>query len=51
MNNIRIEAAVCGVSVGSVYNYFDSKAALVEAATESVRRASNEENSHAYMDI
>ena len=28
--NIRSVAAACGVSVGSIYNYFDSKAALVE---------------------
>ena len=31
--SIRSVAAACGVSVGSVYNYFDSKAALVSAAT------------------
>ena len=29
-------AAACGVSVGSIYNYFDSKAALVGATVESV---------------
>ena len=29
-------AAACGVSVGSIYNYFDSKAALVSATVESV---------------
>ncbi len=34
--NIRSVAAVCGVSVGSIYNYFDSKAELVGAAVESV---------------
>lgn len=34
--NIRSVAAACGVSVGSIYNYFDSKAALVAAAVESV---------------
>lgn len=34
--NIRSVAAACGVSVGSIYNYFDSKAALVEATVESV---------------
>ena len=34
--NIRSVAAACGVSVGSIYNYFDSKAALVSAAVESV---------------
>ena len=31
--SIRSVAAACGVSVGSVYNYFDSKAELVSAAT------------------
>lgn len=34
--NIRSVAAICGVSVGSIYNYFDSKTALVGAAVESV---------------
>lgn len=34
--SIRSVAAACGVSVGSIYNYFDSKAALVSAAVESV---------------
>lgn len=34
--NIRSVAASCGVSVGSIYNYFDSKAALVCATVESV---------------
>lgn len=34
--NIRSVAAACGVSVGSIYNYFDSKAALMCAAVESV---------------
>ena len=34
--NIRSVAAACGVSVGSIYNYFDSKAALMGAAVESV---------------
>lgn len=34
--NIRSVAAACGVSVGSIYNYFDSKSALVAAAVESV---------------
>ncbi|MCI9334276.1 MAG: TetR/AcrR family transcriptional regulator [Lachnospiraceae bacterium] len=34
--NIRSVAAACGVSVGSIYNYFDSKAALVCAAVESI---------------
>lgn len=36
--NIRSVAAACGVSVGSIYNYFDSKAALVSAVVESVWR-------------
>lgn len=34
--NIRGVAAACGVSVGSIYNYFDSKTALVTATVESV---------------
>lgn len=34
--NIRAVAAACGVSVGAIYNYFDSKAALVGATVESV---------------
>lgn len=34
--NIRSVAAACGVSVGSIYNYFDSKTALVGAVVESV---------------
>lgn len=34
--NIRSVAAVCGVSVGSIYNYFNSKADLVGATIESV---------------
>ena len=29
--NIRSVAAACGVSVGCIYNYFDSKTALVGA--------------------
>ena len=33
---VRSVAAACGVSVGSIYNYFDSKAALVEETVESV---------------
>ena len=36
--NIRSVAASCGVSVGSIYNYFDSKAALVTATVESIWR-------------
>lgn len=34
--NIRSVATACEVSVGSIYNYFDSKAALVSATVESV---------------
>ncbi len=34
--NIRSVAAACGVSVGSIYNYYDSKAALVSATVESI---------------
>lgn len=34
--SIRSVAAACGVSVGSIYNYFDSKAALVGETVESV---------------
>lgn len=34
--NIRSVASACGVSVGSIYNYFDSKADLVGATVESV---------------
>lgn len=34
--NIRSVAAACKVSVGSIYNYFDSKAALMCATVESV---------------
>lgn len=34
--NIRSVAAACGVSVGSIYNYFESKSALVSATVESV---------------
>ncbi len=34
--NIRSVAAACGVSVGSIYNYFGSKAELVGATVESV---------------
>lgn len=36
--NIRSVATACGVSVGSIYNYFDSKTALVCATVESVWR-------------
>ena len=34
--NIRSVAAACGVSVGCIYNYFDSKTALVGATVASV---------------
>lgn len=34
--NIRSVAAACGVSVGAIYNYFDSKSTLVGAAVESI---------------
>lgn len=34
--NMRDVAAECGVATGSVYNYFKSKAELVEAVVESV---------------
>ena len=34
--NIRSVASACGVSVGSIYNYFGSKTALMGAAVESV---------------
>lgn len=34
--SIRSVAAACGVSVGSIYNYFDSKTALVSATVESI---------------
>ncbi len=34
--SIRSVASACGVSVGSIYNYFDSKAALMSATVESV---------------
>ncbi len=34
--NIRRVAAACGVSVGSIYNYYDSKAALAGAVVESI---------------
>ena len=36
--NIRSVAAACGVSIGSIYNYFDSKADLIGATVESVWR-------------
>lgn len=34
--NIRTIAAACGVSVGSIYNYFGSKSDLVMATIESI---------------
>lgn len=34
--NIRSVATACGVSIGSIYNYFDSKPALMGAIVESV---------------
>ena len=34
--NIRSVAAACGVSVGSIYNYFNSKTELIGATIESV---------------
>ena len=34
--SIRSVAAACGVSVGSIYNYFDSKAALMSETVGSV---------------
>ena len=36
--SIRSVAAACGVSVGSIYNYFDSKASLMGATVESIWR-------------
>lgn len=36
--SIRSVAAACGVSVGSIYNYFPSKAALERAVMESIWR-------------
>ncbi len=34
--NIRTVAAACGVSVGSIYNYFASKSDLITATVESI---------------
>ena len=34
--SIRSVAAACGVSVGSIYNYFGSKSDLIGATVESV---------------
>lgn len=34
--SIRSVAAACGVSIGSIYNYFDSKTALTSATVESI---------------
>lgn len=36
--NIRAVAAASGIAVGSIYNYFESKAELAEATVESVWR-------------
>ncbi|MEE0435744.1 MAG: TetR/AcrR family transcriptional regulator [Peptococcaceae bacterium] len=36
--NMRAVAAACGVAVGSIYNYFPSKGALVGATIESIWR-------------
>lgn len=36
--NIRSVAAACGVSVGSIYNYFTSKSDLITATVESIWR-------------
>jgi len=36
--NIRSVARACGVSVGSIYNYFESKTELVGATVESIWR-------------
>ena len=36
--NMRTVASVCGVAVGSVYNYFPSKAELLTATVENVWR-------------
>ena len=36
--SVRSVAAACGVSVGAIYNYFDSKAELVGATVESIWR-------------
>ena len=33
--SIRSVASACGVSVGSIYNYYDSKAELISATVES----------------
>lgn len=36
--NIRAVAAACGISIGSIYNYFGSKSELAAATVESVWR-------------
>lgn len=36
--NVRTVAALCGMSVGSIYNYFDSKAVFVGDVVESIWR-------------
>lgn len=52
--SIRSIAAACGVSVGSIYNYFDSKNDLITAAVESVWseifHASGQENFEHFSD-
>ena len=35
--SIRSVASACGVSVGSIYNYYDSKAELISARSEERR--------------
>jgi hypothetical protein len=36
--SIRSVASACGVSVGSIYNYYDSKAELISATVERLVR-------------
>ena len=36
--SVRSIAAACGISVGSIYNYFDSKEDLMSAVVESIWR-------------
>ncbi len=51
--NIRSVAKVCGVSVGSIYNYFDGKATLVTATVESIWQEifHRSKNQPAFQDI
>lgn len=51
--SIRSVAAACGVSVGSIYNYFDSKADLIGATVESVWREIfyRPENTDVFQDV